>query len=66
MVMEGYLEKGINRLNRFSLWGGALLSGTMYLLINLRETTPPETRQLNISISHSKQFVDDVVGQMTL
>ena len=42
----------------------AILSHTMYLLISLKESTLPQNRPLNISISHSKQYIDDVVGEL--
>ena len=37
------------------------LSDTMYLLIDFRKSTPPQNRQLDISISNSEQQVDDFV-----
>ena len=42
------------------------LSDTMSSLISLRESTPPQNRQLNISISNSKQCVDDLMGELTV
>ena len=41
------------------------LSDTMYLSMSFRKSTPPENRQLNVSISNSKQLVDDCVGKVT-
>ena len=40
-------------------------SDTMCLLIRLRKPTPPRNCQLDISISNSKQSVDDFVGELT-
>jgi len=34
---------------------GLCLSDTIYLLISFRKSTPPQNRQLNILIRHSKQ-----------
>ena len=42
-----------------------LLSHTMYSLISFRKSTPPQNRQFNLSISNSKQQVDDLVGGLT-
>ena len=50
--------------------GGALgapqgLLDTLYLLISSRKSTPPQSRQLNILISNSKEQVDDFAGELT-
>ena len=34
-------------------------------LASFRKSTPPQTRQLHIPMSHSKQSVDDFVGKLT-
>ena len=41
------------------------LSDTLYILITLRMSTPPQNRQLNTLISNSEQQVDDFVGELT-
>ena len=46
--------------------GMASLSEKMSLSITCRKSTPPQKRQLNISISNSKQSVDDFVVDLTL
>ena len=43
----------------------ATFSGTMYLSISFRKSTPPQERQLCIFICNSKQRVDDSVGELT-
>ena len=42
-----------------------VLSDRIYLLINLRKSTPLQNRRLNIVISDGKQQVDDSVGELT-
>ena len=41
------------------------LSYTTCWSISFRKSTPPQNRQLNISISHSKQYIDDFVEDLT-
>ena len=41
-----------------------VLSDTMYLLISLRESTPPQNRQINILFSNSKQQDGTFVGEL--
>ena len=43
----------------------ALHHDTIEFLINLRQSTPPQERQLNISISNSKRSVDIFWGGVT-
>ena len=43
-----------------------ILSDTMCLSISLRKSTPPPKCQLDISISNSKQYVNDFVGDFDL
>ena len=43
----------------------AFLLDTMYSWISVRESTPPQHRQLNIWIGNSKQYVDDFVVELT-
>ena len=43
-----------------------LLSLQMDLLISFRKSTPPQNRQLNISISNSERYVDDFVRELTV
>ena len=40
-------------------------SDTLYLSVSFRESTPPQNRQLNISISDSEEQVDDFLGELT-
>ena len=42
------------------------LSHIMHSLITFRKSTPQQNRQINISISNSKQQVDDFVRELTL
>ena len=42
-----------------------LLSHSMYLLNCFRKSTPPQNRQLFVSISNSKRSLDDFVGELT-
>ena len=46
-------------------WKTLTLSETMYVLISLGKSTPPQDCQLNISNSNCKQQVDDFVGELT-
>ena len=43
----------------------AILSDAMYLFISSRKPTPPQNSQIHISISTSKQYIDDFVGELT-
>ena len=50
------------------LGGGAslqIISRTIRFLISLKVSTPAQNRQLNIFVSHSKQQVNDFVGELT-
>ena len=42
------------------------LSDAMYLLICFRKSTPPQNRQLTVTITDWKYQVDGFVGEMTL
>jgi len=44
---------------------GLMLSDKIYSLTNFGKSTPPQNRQLNVSISNRKQCFDDVVGGVT-
>ena len=46
--------------------GPAPISDTVYYLICLRKSTPPQNRQLNIPIIKIQQQVDNFVGGLTL
>ena len=43
----------------------SLLSHTMYLLIDVRKSTPPQNRQLIVLISVIEQHVVDFVEELT-
>jgi hypothetical protein len=45
--------------------GDTTLSDTSCLSINLRKSSPPQNRQLNILICNSKQHVDDFVKRFS-
>jgi len=42
------------------------LSDKMCSSISLRESTPPQKRQFNVSISKSESYVDDFVRELTV
>ena len=41
-----------------------ILSDTMYLLMRLSKSTPPQNRQLNLLISDSQPKVEDFAGEL--
>ena len=73
---EGRLKFTVRRqkLNKDSLFAGRAGSGgcpesrprtRAGLRLSLKKSTLPQNRQLDISISNSKQEVDDFVGELT-
>ena len=45
--------------------GTVFSSEIVYLWIRFGRTTPPQNRRLKISISNSRQQVDDLVGELS-